>query len=113
MALVKSELPKSKGGRKPAELDSVLLDELVAALKAEPKIKGEDGDRPAAYGPDNLEYDTEGKASSQARRYRDAAQKALKIQMRVNVYPKNTPKEGEAASKPFMWRIYIPLTHQS
>lgn len=111
MALVKSELPKSKGGRKPTELDSTLLDELVAALKAEPKVKTDDGERPAAYGPDTT-FDTEGKASGQARRYKEAAEKALKVKMRVNVYPATAPKDGETATGPYLWRIYIPLKQQ-
>lgn len=106
--LTKTALPKSKGGRKATPLDSELLDALVTALKSDPL----DGDRPAAYGP-SADFDTEGKAGGQARRYATAVSDALKKKVRVNVYPVNAPKEGAAAKAPFRWRIYIPLASQS
>jgi len=105
--LTKTALPKSKGGRKATPLDSELLDALVEALKNGPM----DGDRPAAYGP-STEFDTEGKAGGQARRYATALSDALKKKVRVNVYPTNAPKEGQAAKAPFRWRVYIPLAIQ-
>lgn len=105
--LTKTALPKSKGGRKATPLDSELLDALVEALKADPM----DGDRPAAYGP-SADFDTEGKAGGQARRYATALSEALKKKVRVNVYPVNTPKDGQPAKAPYRWRVYIPLVVQ-
>lgn len=106
--LTKTALPKSKGGRKPTPLDTELLDALASALKDAPL----DGDRPAAYGPAQ-NFDTEGKAGGQARRYASALADALKTKVRVNVYPVNAPKDGKPASAPYRWRVYIPLTHQT
>jgi hypothetical protein len=108
ITLTKSALPKSKGGRKPAELDAELTEALVDALKKNPK----EADRPAAYGP-AAEFDTEGKAGGQARRYAEAVSKELGKKVRVNIYPKIAPENGATASAPFMWRIYIPLTAQA
>lgn len=108
MELVKTALPKSKGGRKARELDSELLDALLGALKDSPM----DGDRPAAYGP-ALDFDTEGKAGGDARRYANALSDGLKKKVRVNVYPTNEPKEGQEAKAPYRWRVYIPLVAQS
>jgi hypothetical protein len=108
ISLTKSALPKSKGGRKPAPLDTELVSALVGALKKDPK----EGDRPAAYGPDTS-FDTEGKAGGQARRYAEAVTKELGTKVRVNIYPENAPEDGKAAVAPFHWRIYIPLASQS
>lgn len=108
MELIKTALPKSKGGRKARELDSELLDALLSALKDSPM----DGDRPAAYGPAQ-DFDTEGKAGGDARRYANALSEALKKKVRVNVYPTNEPKEGQEAKAPFRWRVYIPLVAQA
>lgn len=105
--LTKTALPKSKGGRKATPLDTELLDALVSALKSDPM----DGDRPAAYGP-AAEFDTEGKAGGQARRYATALSEALKKKVRVNVYPTNAPKDGQESKPPYRWRVYIPLAVQ-
>jgi hypothetical protein len=108
MELVKTALPKSKGGRKATPLDSELLDALADALKSAPM----DGDRPAAYGP-ATDFDTEGKAGGQARRYATELSNALKKKVRVNVYPTNAPKDGQTAKPPYRWRVYIPLVAQA
>jgi len=108
ITLTKSALPKSKGGRKPTPLDEELTAALVDALKKAPK----EGDRPAAYGPSN-EFDTEGKAGGQARRYAEAVSKELGKKVRVNIYPKNAPENGAEASAPYLWRVYIPLVAQA
>lgn len=108
MELVKTALPKSKGGRKATPLDSELLDALADALKSAPM----DGDRPAAYGP-ATDFDTEGKAGGQARRYATQLSDALKKKVRVNVYPVNAPKDGQESKPPYRWRVYIPLVAQS
>lgn len=99
MALVKSSLPKSRSGRQPAPLDMELVEEIIAALKAEPVVDG----RPAAYGPDS-KFDTEGKASAHGRRHANAVQDALKKTVRVNAY-----QENGNANSPWLWRAYIPL----
>lgn len=101
-------LPKSKGGRKPAPIDSELLDGLVSALKDAPKID----DRPAAYGPET-DFDTEGKAGGAARRYAEGASKALNKKVRVNVYPINPTEDGKPSVPPYRWSLYIPLVQQS
>lgn len=107
LTLTKTALPKSKGGRKATPINPELVDALTKALKDDPM----DGDRPAAYGPP-AEFDTEGKAGGQARRYAEAVAKNLNKKVRVNVYPKNAPENGKAAKAPFLWRIYIPLSAQ-
>lgn len=107
MELVKTALPKSKGGRKAKELDSELLDALAKALKDAPM----EGDRPSAYGP-ATDFDTEGKASGEARRYATALSDSLKKKVSVNAYPVNEPKDGAEATAPFRWRVYIPLAAQ-
>ena len=109
MELTKTALPKSKGGRKATPLDSELLDALVKALKTTPL----DGDRPAAYGPAQ-DFDTEGKAGGSARRYATAVSEALKIKVRVNVYPTKTNEDGSATEdSKYRWRIYVPLKAQA
>lgn len=100
MALVKTELPKSRSGRQATPLDQTLVDDLIGALKKEPTVNG----RPAAYGPDTA-FDTEGKASSAGRRYANAVQDALDTTVRVNTYQK-----GEGEKAPWLWRCYIPLS---
>jgi len=103
MALVKTALPKSRSGRKATPLDTELLNDLVEALKDSP-VESVDGEnRPAAYGPDTS-FDTEGKATSQGRRYANAVAESLDTTVRVNAYSQNGDKG------PFFWRCYIPLS---
>jgi hypothetical protein len=103
MALVKTTLPKSRSGRKPTPLDAELVEALITALKAE--SVDSDG-RPAAYGPDTA-FETEGKATSQGRKYANAVAEALKITVRVNSH---VGEKGNAETGPFFWRCYIPLS---
>lgn len=97
--LMESELPKTRSGRKAAPLDQELVDALIGALKKTP-IKN---DRPAAYGPET-DFDTEGKATAQGRKYANAVADNLKKTVRVNAYSVNGKENG-----PFRWRCYIPL----
>lgn len=105
--LTKTALPKAKGGRKAAPLDEGLLKALTDALKSEPL----DGERPAAYGP-ATNFDTEGKAGGQARRYATALSLVLENKVRVNIYPTNAPEDGKPSKPPYRWRVYIPLASQ-
>lgn len=99
VTLTESELPKTRSGRKAAPLDDELVQALIGALKKTP-VKN---DRPAAYGPET-DFDTEGKATAQGRKYANAVSDALDKTVRVNAYSVNGKENG-----PFRWRCYIPL----
>lgn len=99
VALTQSELPKTRSGRKAAPLDQELVDALIGALRKEP-IKN---DRPAAYGPET-DFDTEGKATAQGRKYANAVAESLDKTVRVNAFSVNGKETG-----PYRWRMYIPL----
>lgn len=104
--LISSTLPKSRSGRKPTPLDQELVSSLVDALKKEPLVTEGNEKRPAAYGPDT-KFDTEGKATSQGRKYANVVAEELKTTVRVNAYSSNGKENG-----PFQWRCYIPLSSQ-
>jgi hypothetical protein len=106
--LISGALPKSRAGRKAAELDAKLVDALVGHLTKTPVIKDEDGnDRPNFVGP-ATEFETQGKAASAGRRYAKASENKIGKTVRVNVYDNG---KNEKAKK-FMWRIYVPLSEQ-
>ena len=64
LTLESAIVPPKKSGRKPKQVDSELFDLLVGALENPDVVDG----RPTAFGPPTL-YDTEGKATAEARRY--------------------------------------------
>ena len=101
--LVDSALPKSRAGRKAAEIDPEIVAAFVAAFQDSSTVEVEGETRPRALGiPDP--FDTKGKASSLGRRYAVAVGNALKVTVRVSVY------SAEQDKGPFYWRIYVPLS---
>ena len=109
-ALISGPLPKSRAGRKAAELDTKLVDALVSALKKSPVTKDDEGnDRPNFHGP-ATEFETQGKAASAGRRYAKAVgAKMSGTTVRVNVYDNGK----NANAKKHLWRVYIPLSEQN
>ena len=95
------ELPKGTGGRKPKELDAELRDALIAALRDNPLTENK---RPTIIGDASRLFDTEGKASSDGRRYGRAAAEALDKTVKVRVV-ESSPGSGQ-----WGWVLYIPMS---
>lgn len=101
--LVDAPLPKSNSGRKGTPLDQDFADALVTAFN-ESIVTEIDGEtRPRAIGSAS-EFPTKGKASAAGRKYADYVANKLGKKLRVNVY------SATKDTKPFFWRIYVPLT---
>lgn len=103
--LASDVVPAKKSGRKPKEADPEMVEALAKALK-NPKVV--DG-RPTSFGP-KTDFDTEGKATAEARRYvkaltegDDAPLKDATIKVRAlkGDDPDNDVPEGK-----FQWRVY-------
>ena len=101
-------VPAKKSGRKPKLADPELVEALAKALK-NPKVV--DG-RPSSFGP-KTDFDTEGKATAEARRYQKALTEAEDAPLhgqtvKVRALDGNSGDNDVEAGK-FQWRLYRPI----
>lgn len=97
-------LPKGAGGRKPAEINSDLYDALLEALTNSPTTTDDDGEtRPMVVGDTSRLFDSEGKASTDGRRYGRPIAEKLDATVRVRVI------ESAPGSGKYGWVLYVPL----
>lgn len=91
-------LPQKKSGRKPKEINSELYDLLLPALSEVHLVDG----RPQTFGPP-FSFDTQGKATTDARRYVKALTEVDDAPLKgvdISVTTEN-PDEGV-----FYWKLY-------
>lgn len=103
VTLFSAPLPKGAGGRKPQEIDSDLYDALLSAIQENPVTQVDGEDRPTTFGDAKRLFDTEGKASSDGRRYAKPLADKLEKTVRVRVV------ESAEGSGKFGWVVYVPL----
>jgi hypothetical protein len=111
MELLTETVPAKKSGRKPKEVDADFLKVLADALKKAKPIKVDGVDRPNSFGP-NTDYDTEGKATADARRYVKALTEGDNAPMKgatVKVRSIEGDKDDTVPDGKFRWKVYIPL----
>lgn len=101
--LVKTQLPKTGGGRQPIPLDQETADALVSAF-AKPEDRMDNG-RPVTLGTGDT-YPTKGRANTMGRKYADHVSEALNVKVGTQVYW-DGKDEGKEAKPPFRWRIWI------
>lgn len=112
LELLTEAVPAKKSGRKPKEVDSEFLAVLAKALKGAKPVKVDGVDRPNSFGP-NTDYDTEGKATADARRYVKALTEGDSAPMKgatVKVRAIDGDKDESVPDGKFRWKVYVPLT---
>lgn len=107
--LFTSALPKGAGGRKPTAIDQELYDAILAVLVETPSVEADGETRPQVVGDSDRLYDTEGKASSDGRRYARPLAEALDKKVRVRVVDGPKKKINGKDVPQFGWVVYVPL----
>lgn len=107
--LFTSALPKGAGGRKPTEIDQELYAAILDVLKANPTVDADGETRPQVVGDADRLFDTEGKASSDGRRYARPLAEALDKKVRVRVVDGPTKKVNGKDVKQYGWVVYVPM----
>ena len=107
--LFTSALPKGAGGRKPTEISTELYDAILAVLTESPTVETDEDVRPQVVGDSDRLFDTEGKASSDGRRYARPLAEALDKKVRVRVVDGPKKKINGKDVPQFGWVVYVPL----
>lgn len=102
--LAEMALPKTGSGRPGRTADPELYTALLGVLTTNPTIDVDGESRPRVIGDPKRIFDTEGKAVSDGRVYRDALMKEMERTVRVRAI------ETEKGSGKFGWGVYVPLT---
>lgn len=101
--LAEMALPKSGSGRPGRKPEPELYEALLGVLRDTPTIEVDGEARPRVIGDPKRIFDTEGKAVSDGRVYRDQLAKDLERTVRVRAI--ETAKD----SGKYGWGVYVPL----
>lgn len=106
--LAEMALPKTGSGRPGRTPDADLYEAIRKILAENPTIKEDGEDRPRVVGLPTRLFDTEGKAVSDGRVYRDALMKDETLNGRT-VRVRAIKGEQVDGKDQFGWGVYIPL----